>query len=87
MSTVIFADSRGAYLAEEIYNSCGEDVVVCYYRGINLEHLADKIWAYTRSHSVNAAYILAGINNVTAKDWYTGECYTPFIHLTNYATM
>ena len=78
MATVIFADSRGAHLAAEIQRICNENVTVCYYRGIGLERLANRIWTYTRSHNVGAAYILAGINNITFKDPLTGECHTGF---------
>ena len=78
MPTVVFADSRGVYLSDQIYNSYGEDVVVCYYRGVTLEKLRGKIWTYTRSHVVNAAYIHAGVNNITTRNPYTGECQSLF---------
>ena len=75
MTTVVFTDSRGTYLEDEIFNTSGEVVDVCHYPGIRIEGLAKKIWRYTRSHTMNTVYIMAGINDITTKDSNMGECY------------
>ena len=46
-----------------------------HYPGINLVTLKRRIWTYSRSHEVDVAYIMAGVNDITYKDPYTGECY------------
>ena len=76
MATTVFTDSRGMYLSDEIYNIFGEQVNVCYYRGTNIERLSKSIWRYTRSHFVDTAYIMVGVNDITTKDRHTGECFT-----------
>ena len=65
-------------MEEEIYNSCGEYVTVCYYPGANLTNIARRIRNYTRSHTVRVAYILVGVNDITVRDPNTGECFTLF---------
>ena len=78
MTTVVFTDSRGTFLADEIFNISGEMVTVCHYPGVRIEGLAKKIWCYTRSHSVSTAYIMAGINDITSRDPNTRDCSTLF---------
>ena len=73
MSTVIFCDSRGRFLENEI-RKIDNDVSVCYYPGCTTAGMHRKIRCYTRSHYVTRAYIMVGINDITQRNPYTRNC-------------
>ena len=65
MTTKVFSDSRGGGLSVKIYETSGKDIEVCHYRGVSIEGLGPCIKGYTDNTQVSAAYIMAGINNLT----------------------
>ena len=73
-------DSRGRYLEDALLDIQGDHgrVDVIFYSGATLGSLKTKIRAYTRCHVVQAAYIMAGVNNITWRDPVTRKCYLKY---------
>ena len=68
METKIFSDSRGSGLTMQIYNITGIDIEVCHYHGVSIEGLEQCVKGFSEQTKVSAAYIMAGINNLTLRD-------------------
>ena len=68
MDPKIFSDSRGTGMTMKIYNTTGFDIEVCHYPGVSIEGLETSIRGYTNNTQVSAAYIMAGVNNLTTFD-------------------
>ena len=76
MSTEVFSDSRGRFLEYELPIHLGLDVIVCHYPGG--DRLYGKVWRYTLSHHMHRIYIMAGINDITKQNAYTGQCFPAY---------
>ena len=73
MGTKLFSDSRGNGMTMQIYNITYVDIEVCHYHGVSIERLSPCIKGYNKQTQVSAAYIMAGINNLTTRDEETSK--------------